>query len=193
MPKIKIGRYETESGTNESTVAETLYVGWIEPADKRWILYIAPHGKPTFYDRRDPETGAVLDAPVVSIPVLTRSNEVLEHCHQIGGVVHLVFNPDKGSYVVGKVAAVKFTDYGKVLYDVRIEVTGGGDTVVESVDSRFVLPPPPEVVAQSDAEAEALYNTWKDKPGWKPWVPGGNSFAQDEARRQVRESGAPMR
>jgi len=34
-----------------------------------------------------------------------------------------------------------------------------------------------------EAAARKLYDSWCDKPGWKPWVPGGNSFAQDEARR----------
>ena len=41
--------------------------------------------------------------------------------------------------------------------------------------------------------AEALYNSdgWKQKAGWKPWVKGGNSDAQDEARRQSKGNGFP--
>lgn len=30
--------------------------------------------------------------------------------------------------------------------------------------------------------AETLYNSWSEQPGWIPWVPGGNSTKQDEAR-----------
>jgi len=31
--------------------------------------------------------------------------------------------------------------------------------------------------------ARSIYNDWKEKcVGWKPWVPGGNSLKQDEAR-----------
>ncbi len=36
--------------------------------------------------------------------------------------------------------------------------------------------------------ARALYETWSDLPGYVPWVVGGNSHQQDEARRQVRAS-----
>jgi len=48
--------------------------------------------------------------------------------------------------------------------------------------------------------AESIYSERSERPGWKPWVPGGNSHAQDEARRQahdqymaksVREIGLP--
>lgn len=39
--------------------------------------------------------------------------------------------------------------------------------------------------AEVEKAAEVLYNTWKDQPGWKPWVVGGNSLKQDEARRQA--------
>lgn len=34
--------------------------------------------------------------------------------------------------------------------------------------------------------ARALYTTWKDQDGWVPWVPGGNSTKQDEARSLTR-------
>ena len=34
----------------------------------------------------------------------------------------------------------------------------------------------------NEQEAEALYDTWRDQPGWVPWVAGGNSDMQDLAR-----------
>lgn len=34
-------------------------------------------------------------------------------------------------------------------------------------------------------EARSLYDTWKDQPGWVPWVEGGNSVRQTDARRAV--------
>jgi hypothetical protein len=58
MPKIKIGRY-TEAD-------QTGYAGWIEPEDRRWILFVKHDGTPVFFPRRDPHTGAILpsvDAP----------------------------------------------------------------------------------------------------------------------------------
>ena len=33
--------------------------GWIEPADRSWIVFIAADGSPVFCPNRDPETGAV--------------------------------------------------------------------------------------------------------------------------------------
>ncbi len=33
-----------------------------------------------------------------------------------------------------------------------------------------------------EAEARAVYETWSEEPGYVPWVPGGNSLKQDEAR-----------
>lgn len=48
--------------------------------------------------------------------------------------------------------------------------------------------------AQLDAELEpvarAIYDGWKDQQGWVPWVEGGNSTKQDEARRLARGHGA---
>lgn len=34
-----------------------------------------------------------------------------------------------------------------------------------------------------EARARAIYETWSDDPEFRPWVIGGNSFKQDEARR----------
>lgn len=34
-----------------------------------------------------------------------------------------------------------------------------------------------------EERAKAIYNGWRDQPGWVPWVEGGNSHKQDEARR----------
>lgn len=34
--------------------------GWVEPDDLSWILFIDDEGKPYFYGKRDPDTGAVL-------------------------------------------------------------------------------------------------------------------------------------
>lgn len=39
------------------------YQGWIEPDDKSWIAFIDRDGRPTFFLHRDPETGAVIEAP----------------------------------------------------------------------------------------------------------------------------------
>jgi len=41
------------------------------------------------------------------------------------------------------------------------------------------------VLGDSEASAQRLYETWSDQPGWVPWVPGGNSDKQNEARRQA--------
>lgn len=38
-----------------------------------------------------------------------------------------------------------------------------------------------------EAVAEEIYSGWHDQPGFKPWVRGGNSLKQDEARRLARE------
>lgn len=49
--------------------------------------------------------------------------------------------------------------------------------------------------AQVEIAAEALYNTWKDKQGWMPWVPlgtnGGNGLMRAEAREQVKDQTFP--
>lgn len=38
----------------------------------------------------------------------------------------------------------------------------------------------------SEQLAEEIYNGWRAQDGWTPWVPGGNSDKQDEARREAR-------
>jgi hypothetical protein len=50
---IKVGRY-----------AEPLkvgWLGWLEDAEKTWIAYIDLNGRPRFFLKRDPTTGAALD------------------------------------------------------------------------------------------------------------------------------------
>lgn len=37
----------------------------------------------------------------------------------------------------------------------------------------------------NEAEAQRIYESWADQPGYVPWVPGGNSDKQEEARRQA--------
>lgn len=34
-----------------------------------------------------------------------------------------------------------------------------------------------------EERAKEIYETWKDQEGYLPWVEGGNSLKQDEARR----------
>lgn len=43
-----------------------------------------------------------------------------------------------------------------------------------------------------ECAAERIYNTWSDQPGFVPWVPGGNSDKQDEARRLAAAAPAPQ-
>lgn len=40
-----------------------------------------------------------------------------------------------------------------------------------------------ERAAAIEAKAREIYDGWKHLPGWVPWVEGGNSHRQDEARR----------
>lgn len=51
MDDIMISRYKSSN---------TGYLGWVEPADKSWILFIRDDGIPQFYGRRNQGTGAVL-------------------------------------------------------------------------------------------------------------------------------------
>ncbi|MFC0708978.1 hypothetical protein [Azorhizophilus paspali] len=37
-----------------------------------------------------------------------------------------------------------------------------------------------------ESTARAVYEQWADQPGFVPWVPGGNSLKQDDARRIAR-------
>lgn len=53
MSNITIGRYDHDSITND-------FAGWLEPADKSWIIYTDANGKPTvYYPEREP-SGAVI-------------------------------------------------------------------------------------------------------------------------------------
>ncbi len=52
MCNIKVGRYEHPSVTQD-------YLGWIEPEDKSWIMYIRSDRTPEVYLNRDQETGAI--------------------------------------------------------------------------------------------------------------------------------------
>lgn len=57
MPNITIGRYEHGSITKD-------YAGWIEPADRSWIIYTDADGKPAlYYSQRDLD-GGVMGEPV---------------------------------------------------------------------------------------------------------------------------------
>lgn len=47
----------------------------------------------------------------------------------------------------------------------------------------------PKLVVDPDAveeRAQTIYESWKDQPGWVPWVSGGNSTRQDDARATAR-------
>lgn len=61
--------------------------------------------------------------------------------HAVGDIVDLDFQNSK--YMKGcSVAGVKFTDYGKVLYDIRVPFLLEDDTVLlEGVDSIVVVKP----------------------------------------------------
>jgi hypothetical protein len=37
-----------------------IWLGYIEPEDKSWIMFIPAEGEPVLFTGRDPETGAVL-------------------------------------------------------------------------------------------------------------------------------------
>lgn len=38
-----------------------------------------------------------------------------------------------------------------------------------------------------DDAARKLYDTWRDQPGWVPWVERGNSLMQMKARREASQ------
>lgn len=40
--------------------------------------------------------------------------------------------------------------------------------------------------AEVEQDARKIYESWSDQPGFVPWVDGGNSTKQDEARRIAR-------
>jgi hypothetical protein len=53
MSTLTIGRYEHESITKD-------YAGYIEPADKSWIIYLDADGKPSVYYPEREADGAVI-------------------------------------------------------------------------------------------------------------------------------------
>lgn len=53
MSSITIGRYDHESVTKD-------FAGWVEPADKSWIIFLDADGKPAvYYAERDAEGGVI--------------------------------------------------------------------------------------------------------------------------------------
>lgn len=157
MPKIKIERYETTGGTEKAPPVGKEWAGYIEPEDRSWILYIRQDGTPFFFAHRDPETGACIEPPI-SVPV---NGQTLVSAHAIGADVY-VLAPD----VTGNIAAVTFTDYGKVLYDVHVEITDppvAGTTTLHQIDSCFVHAAPPVLNVGIREQIDT------NVPG-KPWV-----------------------
>jgi hypothetical protein len=53
MQNITIGRYDNPEAVGG-------WVGWVEPADKSWILFIASDGSTKYYAARE-ENGGVLE------------------------------------------------------------------------------------------------------------------------------------
>lgn len=53
MSNITIGRYDHKSITKE-------YAGWIEPADKSWIIFTDSEGKPDLFFAARESNGAVI-------------------------------------------------------------------------------------------------------------------------------------
>lgn len=39
-----------------------------------------------------------------------------------------------------------------------------------------------------ESVAKTIYDQWSGVEGWVPWVPAGNSFKQDEARKLARDA-----
>jgi len=58
MSSITIGRYDHESITQH-------YSGWIEPADKSWIIYTDQNGNPAVYYPQREASGAVTGEGIV--------------------------------------------------------------------------------------------------------------------------------
>lgn len=55
MTNITIGRYDHKSITKD-------YAGYVEPADRSWIIYLDADGKPAvYYPERDSEGGVIGD------------------------------------------------------------------------------------------------------------------------------------
>lgn len=52
MQNIAVHRY---------TNPETGWQGWVEPDDLSWIIFVDDDGRVVLFDKRDSETGAVID------------------------------------------------------------------------------------------------------------------------------------
>lgn len=57
MSNLTIGRYDHESITKD-------FAGYIEPADKSWIIYLDADGKPALYWPERDADGGVIGEPV---------------------------------------------------------------------------------------------------------------------------------
>ncbi len=57
MTNITVGRYGDKEAKDE---AGNGYVGWVEPEDKSWVVFIDTDNNPTVFTKRDLETGAIL-------------------------------------------------------------------------------------------------------------------------------------
>ena len=60
--------------------------------------------------------------------------------HALGAPVRLTIGP-QGSDINSncEIAGIVFTEYGKVLYDVRVHIQEGVSTILKEVDSVFVV------------------------------------------------------
>jgi hypothetical protein len=54
MSNISVHRYGEDVG----------YIGWIEPNDRSWIVFVNDDGKPELFGRRDADGGVIDDKPV---------------------------------------------------------------------------------------------------------------------------------
>lgn len=54
---------------------------------------------------------------------------------------------------------------------------------------RTAFPKPDQGPTEAEIEsyAKVLYSAWSTRPGFKPWVDGGNSMMQDKARAMARK------
>ncbi len=57
MSNLTIGRYDHESITKD-------FAGYIEPADKSWIIYLDAQGRPALYWPKRDSDGGVVGEPV---------------------------------------------------------------------------------------------------------------------------------
>lgn len=145
MPKIKVGRYSVRGGTSSAPPVGRDWLGWVEPEDRSWIVFIDVAGRPVFYGQRGADGGVV--EPDLGVFV----NGRFTSAWGMGQDVHLSIN---GQRLDGTVVGVTFTDGGKVLYDVEIPMVDGavgGATRLERVDSVFVCRDPDAGEGSQDA------------------------------------------